>query len=344
MPTIDVIIPVYNAGLLLNRCVDSLLNQTDKIGYNIILVDDGSQDDSGRICDEYEKRFSNIKVFHKENGGCIDARRYGLENSNGEYIVFADSDDFVEIDYIENIKKAIVHPADYYILNNQRNFITHKGYYIEKNFLIEGYVGIETVYEWFLGAINGAVWDKIYVRSIINKYNIKFTENITHGEDFYINIMYLQRVKITYCQNTASYVHMMDTVTSVCRYDASIKRLDDLQFLYKTVLEKIPVNTSRNMVEVYARSVVSSYFVTIGLMVNSDSNMDGLGKRYEKCLYPLELCQAKTFKEKIYDWILLKKHYQLAGYICRINQSKIYHYWKDWRYTRRKMIKSNINM
>lgn len=95
MKKLSVIIPVYNVEKYLKDCIDSILMQTMQ-DYEIILVDDGSTDRSGIICDEYTKKRENIFAYHKENGGPSDARNYGIEKSNGEYIIFADSDDYYD--------------------------------------------------------------------------------------------------------------------------------------------------------------------------------------------------------------------------------------------------------
>ena len=92
---ISIIIPVYNVEKYLKECVDSVRKQTYK-NLEIILIDDGSKDNSGKLCDELAKEDNRIKVIHKENGGLSDARNVGIENATGEYIQFIDSDDFVE--------------------------------------------------------------------------------------------------------------------------------------------------------------------------------------------------------------------------------------------------------
>lgn len=99
-PLISVILPVYNVQKYLCRCLNSVIQQSYKF-LEIILVDDGSTDCSGKICDIYEKRDCRIKVFHKENGGLSDARNYGISKANGEFLTFVDSDDYIDEDYVE---------------------------------------------------------------------------------------------------------------------------------------------------------------------------------------------------------------------------------------------------
>lgn len=103
---ISIVIPVYNVEKYLQRCLDSVLKQT-YTDIEIILVDDGSTDGCGMICDEYEKTDKRIKVIHKENKGLSDARNVGIDQITGEYLVFIDSDDFVSRYYIENLWRAL---------------------------------------------------------------------------------------------------------------------------------------------------------------------------------------------------------------------------------------------
>ena len=104
-PLISVIVPIYNVEEYLNRCVESLVNQTYK-NLEIILVDDGSPDNCPQMCDDWAKKDSRIKVVHKKNGGLSDARNAGLRIATGEYIAFVDSDDWIERCYIEALYRA----------------------------------------------------------------------------------------------------------------------------------------------------------------------------------------------------------------------------------------------
>ncbi|QFF99864.1 glycosyltransferase family 2 protein [Psychrobacillus glaciei] len=99
---VSVIVPVYKVEDYLNRCVDSLVNQTYE-NMEIILIEDGSPDNCGIICDEYSLKYQRISVIHKENGGLSDARNHGIDAAKGEYILFVDSDDFIELDAIEKM-------------------------------------------------------------------------------------------------------------------------------------------------------------------------------------------------------------------------------------------------
>lgn len=111
-PLVSVIIPVYKVEKYLNRCVDSVLAQT-YTNIEIILVDDGSPDNCGNICDHYQKKDTRIHVLHKKNGGLSDARNAGFDISNGDYVTFIDSDDYVEASFIEQLLENLIkHNAD----------------------------------------------------------------------------------------------------------------------------------------------------------------------------------------------------------------------------------------
>lgn len=99
----SVVVPVYNVEKYLKECIESLINQTYKEDFEIILVDDGSSDNSPQICDEYAEKDKRIKVIHKENGGLVSARKIGGNAATGEYIICVDSDDWVELNYLENV-------------------------------------------------------------------------------------------------------------------------------------------------------------------------------------------------------------------------------------------------
>ena len=101
-PKISVIVPVYNVEKYLPRCIDSILSQTFK-DFELLLIDDGSPDNCGKICDEYAAKDRRVRVFHKPNGGVSSARNLGLDKACGEWITFIDSDDYVAVDYLEEL-------------------------------------------------------------------------------------------------------------------------------------------------------------------------------------------------------------------------------------------------
>ena len=122
MPQVSVIIPVYKTEAYLRKCLDSVLAQTLQ-DLEVILVDEGSPDNSGRICDEYADKYPNIRVIHKENGGLLQARLSGIAVANGKYLTFVDSDDWIQPDmYLPMVEQAELHSADIVAVGFTRDF------------------------------------------------------------------------------------------------------------------------------------------------------------------------------------------------------------------------------
>ena len=151
---ISIIVPVYNVEKYLEKCVNSIVNQTYK-NLEIILVDDGATDSSGKLCDELAKIDNRIKVYHKENGGLSDARNYGVEKSTGEYIGFVDSDDYIDAEMYEKlyeaIKKENVDVAECnlkIIYPDREELFTEQNYYnvCTKQEYLEEYLKIEKIF------------------------------------------------------------------------------------------------------------------------------------------------------------------------------------------------------
>ena len=186
MKKVSVIIPVYKAEYFLDKCVNSIINQTYE-NLEIILVDDGSPDNSPKMCDEWAQKDKRIKVIHKENGGASSARNEGLEECTGDYIYFCDSDDFIEINCIEKlvdkIKDNDVVIMGYNKVNGDK--ITAKVYNdkLSQNEFIS-----EIIHEWDFGLL----WNKLYKKEFIKS---KFNEKFKIREDLLFNSEYFKNVK-----------------------------------------------------------------------------------------------------------------------------------------------------
>ena len=105
---ISIILPVYNVEKYLNMCVESIISSNDLSGVEILLINDGSTDNSGTICDTLMSKYNCISVYHKLNGGLSDARNFGLNKSKGEYVIFVDSDDYLEDGAVNMLKNAVL--------------------------------------------------------------------------------------------------------------------------------------------------------------------------------------------------------------------------------------------
>ena len=130
MAVISVIVPVYKVEKFLDRCINSIIQQTFT-NLEIILVDDGSPDRSGEICDDYVSRFKKFKVIHKENKGVSNARNKGIELSQGEYLLFVDSDDFLSETYLSSIYSVIEKSNPSVVVNSSYYIYSQNSYFCE---------------------------------------------------------------------------------------------------------------------------------------------------------------------------------------------------------------------
>ena len=170
-PLISVIVPVYKVEAYLGRCVESLLSQTYE-NLEIILVDDGSPDNCGQICDTYAARDTRIRVIHKENGGLSSARNAGIDVARGEYLGFVDSDDWVDVHTYEwllnmaleeNVKLVCAGRYDYYSWSGEKRV----GLCPPKQEVIDGEELVKRIFLW--DNVDSAAWDKLYHRSLFRE-------------------------------------------------------------------------------------------------------------------------------------------------------------------------------
>lgn len=226
-PLISIIVPVYNVEKYIRRCVDSLINQTYK-NLEIILIDDGSPDNSGAICDEYAKLDNRVKVIHKENGGVSSARNAGLDSASGEYIGFMDSDDYITPDMYEVLYNNMVdNDADismgiYALENNKGEFISHYRYDVN-----EVFDKAQTIAEMLKQVkYTCSLCDKLFSSKLVG--DIRFDKDISHNEDllFAYQLMkksnkavYISKPMYYYCNNeeSASRVSFSDKNTTMLK-------------------------------------------------------------------------------------------------------------------------------
>jgi len=192
MCKVSFIIPVYNAEKTIEKCINSILNQT-YVNIEVIAVDDGSQDNSGWICDEISKRDSRFKVVHIINRGVSHARNVGLQVSTGELIQFVDSDDYLDSEMTESLVREMdSHNSDWSCCGYK--MITNDDSYskLERNFVIGNQKELKSHFaELFAEAYFHTIWNKLYKRNLIIT---EFDENLPIGEDLIFNIEYMKKV------------------------------------------------------------------------------------------------------------------------------------------------------
>ncbi|WP_368646161.1 glycosyltransferase family 2 protein [Alkalibacterium putridalgicola] len=209
---ISVIIPVYNAENYLSECVDSVMNQSYK-NLEIILINDGSTDDSPSICDSYLHKDNRVKVIHQSNGGVSSARNAGLQEASGEYVQFVDSDDFLSEDMCEELIRAVSHTdiaiCGYQGFDDNRNVDIHQPDTSQIKMQDDWGVQFNALIKKNLF---NQPWNKLYKKSkITNRFNTDFAR----GEDLLFNLDYFRNISSISVIDKALYWHKNDTPDSL---------------------------------------------------------------------------------------------------------------------------------
>lgn len=182
MPQISVIVPVYQAEKWLRRCLDSIVNQTF-LDWECILVDDGSKDRSGAICDEYASRDSRFRVIHQANQGVSVARQVGLDAAKGVYVIHADSDDWVEPDWLEKLHQKIT--AD----NVDMVICDYEQIYVDRIKYVSGCVTSVDNTDLLMSLVRywgGCLWNKLIRRECFIRHHVTFHPEMWGFEDTYV--------------------------------------------------------------------------------------------------------------------------------------------------------------
>ncbi len=196
---ITAVLSVYNVGQYLPKCVDTMLNQTCR-DYEIIIVDDGSTDGSGAVCDEQEKKSDKIRVLHKHNGGLSSARNLGIEKARGDYIIFPDPDDWVEPDYLQgSLDIQQKHGADlavcgHYVYGQGRDELWNPAAHECVMDTEEALVALMKP-----ASFCGYAWNKLYNMQVIQEHDLRFDEELLMVQDLHFAYRYFQFIgKVAY--------------------------------------------------------------------------------------------------------------------------------------------------
>lgn len=181
-PQVSIVVPIYNVECYIDQCINSLINQTYK-NIEIILVNDGSPDNSPFIADRYAEKDPRIHVIHKKNGGLSDARNVGLSLSRGKYICFVDSDDYVELEMIEKtVSQMLVSQVDVLIYGLYNEIHDEVGNIINKNT-----VSINPDDPYSVMSVIGYAWNKLYNTDFLKKNKLQFEKGLALVEDIVFN-------------------------------------------------------------------------------------------------------------------------------------------------------------
>lgn len=305
---VSIIIPVYNAEAHIRHCLNSILSQKFE-DYELLLINDGSTDNSENICNEYAEKDSRIKVYHQKNAGVSAARNKGLKNANGEWITFVDSDDYIRDNYFAALEKQ--NDADWILLNIEREIDNQLEFFLKfdnKYFPINSFIKKYSLYPDF-----PSPWGRFFKSQIINKNKIRFNNELKFGEDAVFNINYLQYCQTIYTSNSSSYVYR-DTEGGLSKLSFDLKNDTVLYKETKAGLEKFEDNNfyDRSIVIPLTRNLTAIYFDKNKLKIKRIAILKDLVNRNHGVIY-----QIYT-DYKIKPFIFLAYHfgcYRLLDYI-----------------------------
>lgn len=331
---ISCIVPVYNVSKYLRRCLDSLINQTMPTSeYEIILVDDGSTDESVSICDEYSYNYDFISVIHQTNKGPAAARNAGLLVATGEYISFADPDDYVSekffeipYDYAKQYKSDIVifdaykeivkekHGRE--VTDTQMNSHARYGFSTTEEAHIQS-MGCQILYPYMAASVYdfkfyknvplAAPWDKLYRADFLRSNNLKFPENLRVLDDMCFNFETFGRAQsVSYVPSFLYHYQVVDSsITNSYRPDRPQQDTKVFWHLYEQINEK--PSEQADMKALYAR-VIKSFAICCRLCFFNKENKESKKEQLTTVLRYMELEPYKTaFKEiqlKDLEWKL----------------------------------------
>lgn len=297
-PLISVIVPVYNSAKYLEQCVDSIINQTYE-NLEIILVDDGSTDGSSDLCDSIKKRDKRITVIHKTNGGAASARNAGLKLAKGEFIGFADSDDWLELDMFEHMFEVLnKNDADLVLvslfLEYEKENKSVKSPKISGTFNSTQAVHKQLYHE---DGFCGAPWDKLYKRNLFD--NLEFPEGLI-TEDYYVNgVIYskLNRMVV----DSGCYYHYRMQENSVCHQPVNSHTFDEIE-IAKKLIAFYKENDVAQKTD-YEFYLAYSYYDVLYNLVIKDADKNTVKKYqkvfikiFHKCLFNFKVSNFKKIR------------------------------------------------
>lgn len=282
---ISIIVAVYNVADCLERCLESILNQSFP-DYEALLIDDGSTDESGTICDRYAQSDSRFKVFHKENGGVGSARRVGIDNASGTYSIHVDADDWVEPDMLSTLYSIAVTEAADMVICDYFEDCGNLSRTVRQN---PGRLTNKSVIKGLSGKLHGSCCNKLIKLDCYKQYGLNFSVGIDFGEDcLMLHRLLAHPMNISYCPKAFyHYVRHNDKLTATNDYSESMVR-KKIQFL-SLVAEYSPLGS------IYNEAVAIAY----KCMKNGSLPKEKFKELFSPVLFPVRINRKLPFRKLI---------------------------------------------
>lgn len=312
-PLISVIIPVYNAEKTIKKTLDSIREQTF-LNFEVIMIDDGSTDASGNICDEYARSDKRFKVKHKQNQGVSAARQDGIDEARGEYTIHVDPDDWIERTMLKELYlEAERTNADMVICDFYEDVGKEQRYHTQQPSSLDRRVVLRELFQ----QLHGSCWNKLVRRVCYKRYDVSYPNNIYYCEDLYVNVSLLKNpIRVAYLGKAFyHYVQYSDKATLVRYYDENTYKHDLL--LKKAFLELLQDS------DVISEEQINNYFDKAIIFRAFENGYNYYSSRLFKKRFSkfLPLVQEKfNGKEKIFLILSIKGWYRQVRYVKMLLQ------------------------
>lgn len=318
-PKISIIVPVYNVEQYLKKCIDSILSQTFT-NFELILVDDGSTDESGKICDYYARLDNRVKVIHKENGGLSSARNVGLEVAKGKYIGFVDSDDYISKFMFQKLYESLVeNNCDISICDYTEVFQDNGTIYNEKvgggKLILNNIEALEKIYKE-KGWLYVVAWNKLYKKELFN--GLIFPVGKVHEDEMIAHELLYRSNKIIFVEEKLYYY--LQRENSIMGKKYNISRLDIIDamriranFFYEKNLKKLRYEAEVEYLKIFFKL----YYKYINCGYDWKIRLGDLKRDYDGIIFRVLRNPRYNFKEKV---MLLVFYINPNMYIRLVNQ------------------------
>ena len=324
-PMVSMIVPVYNSEKTLSRCIDSILNQTYR-DFELILLNDGSTDTSGEICDAYAKRDSRVRVVHKENTGVSDTRNRGIDLARGEYLQFLASDDWITPDATALfVRTATEQQCDMVISQFYRvigEHVSQKGA-IDEDGLMDRSTYANHMMQKPADFYYGVLWNKFYKRSIITEHRLRMDQSISWCEDFMFNLEYVRHTQTIYAMKVPVYYYVK-TKGSLVSQGMSMKKMIRMKRtvfacyndFYKDVFdeaeyEKRRIQIYRFLIEAAGDGEVAPLILPGSYRLGAERTSVSTAVQEGEGFF-FDIYRERKLQERLFDAIALKNELQVA--------------------------------
>ncbi|MEK5333840.1 glycosyltransferase family 2 protein [Lysinibacillus sp. FSL W8-0992] len=342
MPFLSIIVPIYNVGHYLKECIDSILNQKFE-DFELILVNDGSTDNSSKICDDYAEHDPRIVVIHKENGGLVSARKAGILAAHGKYIGYVDSDDWIEADMYQSLCGAAkVHDVDIVICDIVENYPNQEvrrtqmvapGLYKKERMEQDVYPIMLYAGEYYKFGLFPSVSNKIFKKTLIKKFQLNVDDTIRMGEDVACTYPSLLDADSIYILDKQYLYHYRQSSSSMtASYDQTF--FEKILILYGHL--KYFTRSNEKTAPNFTNQLQYYFIYLIIAGVNNEFNRQNDKSLREKRAFIKKMMKQKDvnevlqaictnglpYKTKMYIWLLKKQQILLLYALIEMKRSR----------------------